>query len=73
MVRDQKHSSDERTWYRFTAVTLCPIDRRLIDKQLMTRGQVAWLNAYHQRVYRELRPHLDGEHRKWLQRVTRPI
>jgi Xaa-Pro aminopeptidase len=73
VVRDQKYSSDERTWYRFAAVTLCPIDRRLIDKKLMTGGQVAWLNAYHKRVYRGLRPHLDSEHRKWLQRVTRPI
>ena len=54
-------------------MTLCPIDRRLIDKKLMTRDQIDWLNAYHKRVYRELARGLDKDHKEWLDKATRPI
>ena len=66
VTRDERFSTSERTWYRFQAVTLCPIDRRLIDTRLMTQDQVVYLNDYHRRVYRELSPHLDRAHRVWL-------
>jgi Xaa-Pro aminopeptidase len=65
--------SKARTWYRFHPVTLCPIDRKLTDKKLMTADQVAWLNAYHKRVYRELGPSLTRAERVWLKKATRPL
>ena len=73
VTRDETFSTPERTWYRFRAVTLCPIDRRLIDTSLMTRDQVAYLNDYHRRVYRELSPHLDRAHRTWLKQATKAV
>jgi hypothetical protein len=36
----------------------------------MEPAQVAWLNAYHKRVYRELAPHLDTVHKLWLRVKT---
>ncbi len=65
--------SKARVWYRFHPVTLCPIDRKLIDKKLMTADQVAWLNVYHRRVYRELGPSLTRAERVWLKKATRPL
>ena len=37
---DEKLSNAARTWYRFHPVTLCPIDRKLVDKKFMTSDQV---------------------------------
>jgi Xaa-Pro aminopeptidase len=72
-VKDAKRSGKERTWLTFDTVTLCPIDRRLIDKKLMEPDQVAWLNAYHKRVYDKLSPLLDPAHRTWLKAKTKAI
>jgi Xaa-Pro aminopeptidase len=71
--KDEKLSRKGPVWYRFHAVTLAPIDRRLIDKKLMTKDQIAYLNSYHARVYRELAPRLDRDHKAWLKSATRPI
>ena len=73
VTKDEKLSTAARTWYRFHPVTLCPIDRKLIDKSLMTRDHVAWLDAYHKRVYRELAPSLGREENAWLRKATRPL
>jgi Xaa-Pro aminopeptidase len=72
-VRDETLSDDERTWLRFDTITLCPFDRTLIEPALMTPAQVGWLNAYHKRVYRELSPLLDTDHKRWLKQATQPI
>lgn len=73
VVKHEKFSTKEKTWYTFNPVTLCPIDRRLIDKKLMSKVQIDWLNAYHKRCYLELASSLDNEHREWLQKACRPI
>jgi Xaa-Pro aminopeptidase len=71
--KNEKLSKNGKTWYSFHSVTLCPIERRLINKKLMTRDQIEWLNAYHKRVYRELARGLDKDHKEWLAKATRPI
>ena len=73
VVRDEKLSTPDQEWLRWWPVTLCPIDRRMIDKSLMTRDEIAWLNVYHQRVLKELSPLLDRDHREWLKKATRPL
>jgi len=73
VVDDKKLGSDGQPWYRFETVTLCPIDRKLVDRKLLRPEQRQWLNAYHRSVYRELSRHLDPEHRAWLKKATRPI
>ncbi len=70
---DDEHSTEDRTWLRFHAVTLCPIDLNLVEPAFMTADQVKQLNAYHKRVYQELSPHLDAKHRTWLRKATRAI
>jgi len=73
VVRDEKHSTADKTWYTFHAVTLCPIDTRLVNKKLMSGEQVDWLNRYHKRVYKELSPRLDKAHKSWLKKATKAI
>lgn len=73
VTKDEKLSTAARAWYRFHPITLCPIDRRLIDKKLMTKDQVEWVNAYHKRVYRELAKGLSRDEKAWLRKATRPL
>jgi len=73
VVKDTQLSTADREWLRFETVTLCPFDRSLVEPALMSPAQIRWLNSYHKRVYSELSPHLDREHRAWLRRATRAI
>jgi len=63
----------EREMMRFETLTLAPIDRRLILPALMTAEEIAWLDAYHARVARELSPLLDDADRDWLDRAAAPL
>jgi Xaa-Pro aminopeptidase len=55
----------------FETLTLAPIDRRLIDVAMLSPTELKWLNDYHTRVNREVRPHLDDNHTKlWLDEAT---
>lgn len=59
----------------FETLTLVPIDRRLIDVDLLSRNRdhVEWLDSYHARVAVTLMPHMDADEQKWLADMTRPI
>ena len=59
----------DRKMLGFETLTLCPIDRRLIEPSLMTPDELAWLNAYHTRVLKEVGDLLDGEELQWLKQA----
>ena len=53
-------------WYAFETLTLCFYDTSLIDFSLMTPAEIAWINAYHQRVYDEVAPLLSADDAAYL-------
>jgi Xaa-Pro aminopeptidase len=57
----------------FNTITLCPIDRRLVNRVLLTREEEDWLNEYHTRVFNELEFYLLPEVQKWLKTQCAPI
>jgi hypothetical protein len=62
-------SDAEKPVNAFETLTLAPIDRRLIDVAMLSEAELDWLNKYHARVNREVRPHLDDNATKlWLTR-----
>jgi len=63
----------DRPMHRFHALTLAPIDRRLVDKSLLSPEEIAQFDAYHARVVREIGPLVDGEIRAWLEAVCAPL
>jgi Xaa-Pro aminopeptidase len=73
VVEDPKRSGAGTTFYKFETLTVCPIDRRLIKKEMLSPGEVAWLNAYQARVFRTLSSLLSKDDAAWLKRATRPI
>ncbi|MCZ0960190.1 aminopeptidase P family protein [Paracoccus benzoatiresistens] len=62
-----------RTMLGFETLTLCPIDRRLIDVAALSRDEIAWLDSYHARVRQALSPHLDSDTQAWLTHATKPL
>jgi Xaa-Pro aminopeptidase len=63
----------ERPMLAFESLTLAPIDRTLIESALLSTEERAWLDAYHARVLRTLRPYLGGEDLAWLEAATAAI
>ena len=64
-----------RPFLGFEKLTLIPIQRKMIDLQLLTPDEKIWLNKYHQRVWDEVSPLIsnDVEALEWLQRNTLPV
>ena len=58
---------------QFESLTLCPIDKTPIALEMMTREEIDWLNAYHQRVFDTLSPHLSEEETAWLREACAPL
>ena len=63
----------ENPFLEFETLTLAPMDRSLVEKQLLTAGEVAWLDAYHARVADEIGPLVDEATAEWLKKATAPI
>ena len=63
----------ERPMHCFETLTLAPIDRRLIDANLMNAEEISWLNQYHQRVLNEVGPALNKQEHAWLISACAPI
>jgi len=66
----QKIAGGEIEMLGFETLTLCPIDRRLIEPSLLEAAQLAWLNDYHKQIYDTLAPHLDASDKAWLAQAT---
>jgi Xaa-Pro aminopeptidase len=58
---------------QFESLTLCPIDKTPIILDMMTSEEVTWLNAYHQRVFDTLSPHLSSDEFAWLLEACAPL
>ncbi|SDR35972.1 aminopeptidase P family protein [Pseudovibrio sp. Tun.PSC04-5.I4] len=57
----------------FEALTLAPIDLRMVDIKLLSPFELNWLNTYHARVNELVGPLLGDEARAWLEETTRPV
>lgn len=57
----------------FEPLTLCFYDTQLIDFSLMTADEIAWLNAYHARVFSEIAPLLSAEDAAFLAKKCQPL
>ncbi len=63
----------EGDWLGFETLTFAPLDRRLVDKALLTSAEIDWWNAYHADVRRILAPRLEGADLAWLEHRTTPL
>jgi Xaa-Pro aminopeptidase len=54
----------------FETVSLCYIDKKLIDKSLLDKNESNWLNQYHSEVFEKLKPFLNEAEKEWLREKT---
>jgi len=71
VVSDSEAQSGETEFNRFENLTVCPIDRRLVDVSLLSEGERDYLNEYHRWVFDTLSPLLQGDDLDWLKEATR--
>ena len=68
---------DEETEFgrflKFDTISLCYIDKSLIDIFLLDQKEIDWLNSYHAEVYDKLNLYLTAEERIWLKDKTEPL
>jgi Xaa-Pro aminopeptidase len=57
----------------FETLTLAPIDRRLINLNMLSGKELDWVNDYHARVRHAVRPHVDEATKMWLDAATAPL
>ena len=72
-AKQTEATTTEDEWLTFETLTLCFYDTNLIDMSLMTDKEIAWINAYHERVYKETAPLLNAEEAAYLARKCAPI
>jgi len=70
---ERKIDNSEGQYLGFETLTFVPLDRRLIDKTLLTESEVGWVDAYHAKVHSVLAPQLDGDDREWLDAECAPL
>jgi Xaa-Pro aminopeptidase len=63
----------EKPLNAFETLTLAPIDRRLVQVDMLSNQELRWLDGYHERVAAALAPLLDAPSRAWLQASTAPL
>ncbi len=57
----------------FEPLTWVPFDVDGLDVDEMQPAEVAWLNAYHAKVYEKVSPYLNEQQRQWLAHTCRPL
>ncbi len=54
----------------FRTMSLCFIDTKLVDKGMLNKEEIDWLNDYQERVYVRISPLLEENEKKWLRKKT---
>lgn len=60
-------------YLKFETITLCPICKKGIIKEMLTADEIKWFNDYHRSVYEKLSPDLNEEEKEWLRVATSAI
>lgn len=68
-----KDATFDKPMLKFEYLTLVPIDKRLINKYLLSDGEKEWLNQYHRTVFDKLQNLLIDEVKEWLKEACSPI
>ena len=48
-----------KNFHKFKNLTLAPIDKSLIKKDLLNKNEIQWLNDYHLEVYKKLKKYMN--------------
>ena len=69
-VAELIEGGDARDMLAFETLTFTPIDRSLVDVEMLSAHERDWLNDYHREVAEKIGPHLSPKALDWLTRAT---
>jgi len=57
-------------FYKFQTLTVCPYELKAINKKMLTKSELDWLNQYHKNCYDKLSPYLNEDEKDFLRKLT---
>ncbi len=60
-------------YFEFETITLCFYDKRLMDFSMLTADEIAWIDAYHAKVYAAVADRLTENEKAYLADKCKPI
>jgi Xaa-Pro aminopeptidase len=73
LVEERAIAGGEGRYFGFETLTWAPIDKALVDTELLTRDELRWWDEYHARVLEIVGPQLEGEALAWVKEACRPL
>lgn len=73
LVEEREIEGAEGAYFGLETLTFAPIDRALVETDLMTRDELRWWDDYHARVLEVIGPQLDGDAKEWLEAACAPL
>ena len=64
---------DNENQLKFENISWAPIDRDLINSEMLNKEELNWINDYHSKVFEKISGSLTLEEKNWLQKVTKPL
>ena len=73
LIEEREIEGGEQTMLGFETLTFAPLERKLIDVEMLSPNQRQWVDAYHARVRAVIAPQLEGDDLEWLEAQTAPL
>ena len=73
LVVEREIEGAEKDMLGFETLTFAPIDRRLVDVEMLEPEELVWLDCYHAHVMAKIGPALSGADLDWLRQACAPI
>jgi Xaa-Pro aminopeptidase len=74
LVAVQKAETTEfGNFFKFEFLTMCPYERDLIDKSMLTDEEIALVDSYHKEVLDKLSSKVAPEALAYLKEATKPL
>lgn len=73
IVVEREVPGAEHKMFGFETITFAPIDRNLIDLELLSGPEQRWVDTYHAEVLAKVGPLVSAEERAWLEAVCAPL
>ncbi len=71
--KSKKERWQKREFLKFETLTLVPFEKSLIEKKLLSKDELHWLNLYHQNVYKKLSRYIVDSEKKWLSNACKKL
>ena len=71
VIKDVNNESGQ--FMSFDILSYCYFDLDCLDKDILTKHEIDWINNYHSEVYNKIAQHLTESESEWLKEKTRKI